>query len=175
MSLHIPGNVRGVGCCLTPLTLKPDAEWVSACGVHPRPRGPTDLGCVWSWYQGLSGSNITTFLILKSDFGGTLKTRRQSEISFPYGDRGGFTVQRDTDEKQVDRRAGADGLWEVRWGKPLGEVEGTPCEAVAGAAFELVGWRGRSSAGNGIQAKGPRGFGPACLELDLFEEARMNP
>lgn len=43
------------------------------------------------------------------------------------------------------------------------------------AALELVGQRGRSSAGNGIQAKGPRGFGPACRELDLFEEPRMNP
>lgn len=175
MSLHILGNVRGVGCSLTPLTLKPYAEWVSACGVHPGPRGPTDLGCVWSWYQGLSGSNITTFLILKSDFGGTLKTRRQSEISFPYGDRGGFTVQRDTDEKQVDRRAGADGLWRRGGESPWGRWRARPMRWSLRAAFELVGCHGRSSAGNGIQAKGPRGFGPACRELDLFEEARINP
>lgn len=32
--------------------------------------------------------------------------------------------QRDTDEKQVDRGAAADVLWEAQWGKPPGEGEG---------------------------------------------------
>lgn len=64
-----------MGFCLTPLTLKPDAEWVAAGGMHTRPLKPTDFGCVGGRYRGLSGSNITAFLILKSDFCGTLKTR----------------------------------------------------------------------------------------------------